>query len=317
MVKKIVRVDFKVNYGKYKDKTLVWVINNDLEYFKSIKGSYYAKYDELHKQFYDHLYKKVESKLKFLNEVTDQEKVLTNKVADEMCKGASLTSILVTFRQQDFTDKQVYDAINRAKVTVKKHYDSENTRMVNLHILRYEDFFKDNINPDLSKVLPAYRKQVLADKFNVAMESLLAKEKMLGIHTKTFKIKYSNYISTQRQVNKKDFDFKKLTIKERFKLLEIIEKSEVRKNDDIKPIIKQASDIQDAVIIKETKKEEIELSPLNEVKLLNQKEEDKKKEPKVNRSFQDIQRMIQENAKKELEEKMKGSENKNNIKDFR
>ncbi len=315
--KKLVRKNFKVDYGKYKDKTLVWVINNDIEYFKAIKSLYYARYNEFHKKYYDHLYLIVNRKLNFINKVSDQEKLLTRDIVEEMKIGTTLGDILDKF-SEDFTTKQVYDGITRAKVVIKKFYEDENSRMIDLHILRYEDFFKENINPDLSKIPPAYRKTVIHDKFNIAMEALLAKEKMLGIHTKTFKVKFSGYINSQKEKEKKDFDFKKLSIQERYRLLELIDKTEIRKGGELKTFIKPNEDVEDVVIISETKKEnEIIESPLRDVKILNKKEEEIKQQPKSGKTFEEIQRMIQENIKKEMEEKFPKNDGKSNVKDFR
>lgn len=214
--------DLKVGFGKYKNKQLVWVAKNDLEFFKEIEVLYYTKYSQVKQKHYDKL------KIRFIQKnglVTKEQ--LHDKIHEvvglirQRITGDNIHKYLE--EKYNFPYNTRVSIISDAKFLRNKEFELEKDYLIDIHLLRYENIYYDNINPNLDHVQPGFRKAVKCEHFITALETLFQKEKLLGIHTKKFKLHInSNVVS--KKVNT-DFDMNMINMNEQLELLELLNKA--------------------------------------------------------------------------------------------
>lgn len=214
--------DLKVGFGKYKDKTLVWVAKNDLEFFKEIETLYYPKYDILKKRNYDQL------KIRFLqNNGLATKEELHDKIYEVvgLMKQRIHTEEIYKYLldKYNFTSSTSTSIITDANSLIRKEFELEKEYLLDIHLVRYENIYHNNINPNLDHVQPGYRKAVLCEYHITALETLFQKEKLLGIHTKKFKL-HINSNPNKQQINS-DFDMNLLHSNEQIELLSLLNKA--------------------------------------------------------------------------------------------
>ncbi len=175
--------DQSVGYGKFANRSLVWVVKNEPEYFKKIKDLYYDKYNSFKKKKYDHLLKK-----HFKNEEKHRNKkqeIIDFCIVDKK-KGENETVTKEKLKQiyKDISETLFSECWLEAKDTIKKEFEIERDFLVDIHVLRYEELFLKACEPDLSKVPPQFHNSVLAESYYNAIEILAQKEKDLILRFK-------------------------------------------------------------------------------------------------------------------------------------
>ncbi len=215
----------EVGFGKYKNKTFTWVAKNDLEFFKQIKDLFFSQYNENKKS----LYRKVEKRF-----LQNEGLIITEKYEDEVFE-------IANFLRQKFTSEEIRQRlsiefkhishhlfnslISQANSIVKREFEQEKSYLLDIHLVRYEQIYQQNFKPDLEYVPPQYRKAVMCEHHITAMETLFQKEKLLGVHTKKFKLQANKSVFQRTDT---DFDFTKLSSKERLEVLRLLEKSKIK-----------------------------------------------------------------------------------------
>lgn len=145
----------------------------------------------------------------------------------------------------------------------KDNFDIDKEYILNLHIKRYEDIssycesLKVNNPKDIFEVNKKF------DSLITWLESLNQKERLLGFHTKTFKVKFKNYLQSKNK-KKTSYDFSKLSIEE---LLEL--KEYLNQNTEQKFMIKARKEappdfieVSDEIVIEESAlRKETEIKP--------------------------------------------------------
>ena len=210
-----------VEFGKYKEKSLIWVAKNDLDFFKQIENLYYKKYSISKKNHYDKLkdrfvIKDISVDPLYQERVQEAVSLLKQKNSSESVRENLQKKYRLNIVQSGLI---VTDANN----LIRKDFEIEKSFLLDIHMIRYEEIYDDNINPDLSRVQPSYQKAVLCEHRLTAMDTLFQKEKLLGIHTKNFKQKInSNKVSFKKDI---EFDITKLRFNERMELLSLLNKA--------------------------------------------------------------------------------------------
>ena len=177
-----------------------------------------------------------------------------------------------------------------------------------LHYHRYEDIYREVINLRTKDGLPLKyddlnSKEIyyVSEQFMLALEALRAKEKILGLHKRSFLTEIRKKMKSMNQ--KESYDLSKLDIDEQVELSEFIGKAK-KKNVKVKPKYELPSIHQDdEEARKEIKKESngFEISPIEKVQV-----EKRVKEKQINiSSLDDIRAKIE----KRVNEKIKKYEN--------
>lgn len=239
-----------VGYGKYKEKALIWVAKNDLDFFKHIEKLYLSKYSEPKKKYYQKLYQQyVEN-----NGVSVRgQRRYENKIQlaiELMRKHRTSHQIHQQLLEAGAPHYAIIEIMIDANSVIRREFELEKSFLLDIHLLRYEEIYTENITANLDDIPPGYRRAVSCEYHITAMETLFQKEKMLGIHTKNFKFQINNVAAIQSDV---EFDITKLTTGERLEVLRLLNKA---KELEIlnKPILNTNPlelDITEAVIIED------------------------------------------------------------------
>ena len=218
-------VDKTVGFGKYKEKLLLWVAKNDLDFFRQIEELYFEKYDKLKQIYYKKLHTQyvrdggLMAKQRFEKEVVEAIELMKQKKSSK-----EITQHFML--KYNLSIDRVHVIMVDANLTLRKEFEIEKSFLLDIHLLRYEEIFLENLHVDLSEVPVGYRKAIQCEHYISAMETLFQKEKLLGVHTKNFKLQVNNFSIQEANL---EYDLTKLTSGERleiFSLLEIAKKTE-------------------------------------------------------------------------------------------
>ena len=295
--------DKKVGFGKFKEKDLIWVAKNEFEFFKQIEALYYPKYNEEKKVYYNSLKKKF-SKIEDLS---------INKFEKEIIEVVDLLKLKWTsFQIQDYLQGK-YDLsesnrgliISDAIALIRQSFELEKTFLIDIHLLRYEEIFLENLNANLDEVPVGYKKAMKCEHLITAMDTLFQKEKLLGIHTKAFKLK-----ATESMLQRPDteFDMTILTANERLELFSLLKKAKnVEKLN--KPFLENNNPLNIDLKVQTDHDDDIKASPIKKAKQTDIKAENEALSVKEGgKSLFEVQTNIQSTLKdkvKELFEKKK------------
>lgn len=92
--------------------------------------------------------------------------------------------------------KHIRKDIWNANLQVKEEAKLERDALIQTHVRRYERMFEEHFNKtidDFAYVPIHMRKYMLIDSLIIAMDALIAKEKVLGLHTKQFRVQLNNF----------------------------------------------------------------------------------------------------------------------------
>ena len=135
---------------------------------------------------------------------------------------------------EDGMDPQIFTTLfSTAKSLIVEEYARNKETLVAIHIARYEKIYNDNINPELGHLkLPAnVIRAIKLDHWTVAMEALLAKERVLGFHSKSFKLQINN-IKRDGDEIEYDYIFNQLKLKELIRLKELLKLTKVSEENE-------------------------------------------------------------------------------------
>ena len=297
----------KVGYGKYANRTFYWLAKNHPDDFKQLKELYYNKYDYATRLNYDATWNRYFVNANLYRDMKDEivDIFVTNKRGErlrieqvkEKLKEAYPNISIALLNECELESKEV----------VRKQYDLERDFLVDVHCLRYEELYDKALNPDLSSTPPEFRKMVLAESYLNALETLVQKEKLLGIHTKMFKVHIQTYLLHKKQKQAEKLNFDRLTLTEKTDLLKLIEMTRTS-NVVHSPLIQSEVTVTEAVI-------EVQQKTLIEAPIRLSKETDVRAEEEVKiiqtqgKSIYEVQQTMRESIKKEVEEAIKRAKN--------
>jgi len=211
-----------VGFGKFKDKLLVDLAKEDLESFKQIKELYYDKYDSTKQKYYKSLEKKYIVEKGLTNTAPDQALIVDEAVFLMKQRWVG-NQIRTLFSEKYNLDRlQINSIMSDANTLIRREFESEKSLLLDLHLLRYEEIYLENISIDLEEVPAGYRKALKCEHTITAMETLFQKERLLGVHTKTFKIKANESVLQNKTV---EFDITILNSNERLEILGLLNKA--------------------------------------------------------------------------------------------
>lgn len=93
-------------------------------------------------------------------------------------------------------EKSMRADIHSAYIEINESARIERETLISTHVKRYEKIYNDNIKKTLDDFahLPEWlQRHNLISCFEIALDSLVAKEKVLGLHTRTFRIQLNNF----------------------------------------------------------------------------------------------------------------------------
>jgi hypothetical protein len=252
---------YLIEYGKYADKTFQWVRDNDIKYFLNNVPKFHRFYSKQKITYYQACLKQHKNKGLFTSE-KNLSKV--HEILSLMKKGKVTSEIRDIFNEAHPESAKIFSMVSSsARKLLIKEFEQEKKHLIDQHILRYDSIYKSklkDIETRVKAISPQFRFAFLDGEYSTALDSLQAKEKLLGLHTKTFKLEINNYFEKKQTLNKPEFDFTKLTLTEKIELRELIRKlkNEFNSYTIVDDQEEDNNFIEDAVIIKEE-------APINKV----------------------------------------------------
>jgi len=212
--------------GKYIGKTLGWVKKHDGDYFKEIKSTIYKELDPVTQRSYDNLLKDyIRKDVANYEEKFDElvDFIYKERIVDKTPFDALQARIMRVF--PGISHELCQKAKLNVEERVRKEVSSNREFLIDIHTLRYEELYAQCIDPDLTNVPLDQKKYVLAESYLSAIDTLVQKEKMLGMYSPTFKVQIVT-ASKRKKVVAGGLSFDGLTSSEKIELLRLIEKSQ-------------------------------------------------------------------------------------------
>lgn len=257
-----------VRFGKYKDLTFLDLYNTDPEYFIDLKSSkFFNQYDQHEIRAYNIVYKKFVATQKELSKSTKAGTFpdgMLNRAIELMYQWVSKGEFNDILKKEfNVSTTQLKDCYSSAYASYRRQIELEKINLVSLHINRYEDLFKQVKNKDFSRIKPERQWQAQIDQHLELVSILQSKEKIIGVHSKTFKVRLNNFYEKKKLVKLSDFNLEKLTVSEKIELLGLFDKCRVNKDMDIKVIGNKKQDIAQDVSFEEVSLIENTLKEVN------------------------------------------------------
>lgn len=210
-----------MRYGKYSGRSFSWISQNDKDHFLQIPNLFWNKLSFEERDSYK-LIKKI-----ILNKRAKQEfqKYLPDIIT--LIKKQTPREEIRQFvrEKQDISERDLDNLLKDAKGLITEECERENALLIDLHCLRYEDIYATSWDKTCTDVPDRFRKAALADAKLTAIEALFAKEKVLGMHTKSFKLKLNDYFQHKRVIETPTLNFTDITTAELAELVGLIEEA--------------------------------------------------------------------------------------------
>lgn len=213
--------DKTVEFGKNKDKLLIDVAKNDLEFFQQIENLYYSKYNPTKQKYYNSLKRRFVENQGLYNQENLLDKV--SEAVSLMKQRQSSNQISKHLSTQYNLKREVVERImSDANTLIRKEFEQEKSLLLDLHLLRYEEIFLENLNLNVDEIPAGYRKAMKCESLITAMDTLFQKERLLGVHTKTFKLRANSSVLERKDT---EFDMTILSKGERLEVFELLSKA--------------------------------------------------------------------------------------------
>lgn len=141
-----------------------------------------------------------------------ERNILNKEIIAIYKKGGNVNDI-ETYLKSINREKTIRQDIFQANLVIKEEAKLERESLINIHIKRYEQLFEENIEKRISDFIhiPQHlRKYALIDCYVIAMDALIAKERVLGLHTRSFRVQMNNFfkkkIVSQYNFNQQNFN---------------------------------------------------------------------------------------------------------------
>ncbi len=176
---------------------------------------------------------------------------------------------------------------------IRDEIDSDRLYIFNLHIKRYDEISEYCENIKVSNPNDIFQVNKKYDALLTHLECLVQKERLLGFHTKTFKVKFKDYLKGKEK-EKNNYDFSKLTDDEMLIINSYLSEEQFDEHIEVDDEIMNVK--------KETTKQDVEPSSLQNEIEIKPKIKLKKIEKDIQQSapgltIEDIKRKIIENSR--------------------
>lgn len=171
---------------------------------------------------------------KKVKEQSENRDNLNKEIIDIYRKGGSTQDVekyLISIGRKD-----IKGDINLANVLIKDIAKEERDILINTHVKRYEKIFEENISKtldDFAYAKPHVARFLLIDSYFIAMEALVAKERVLGLHTKHFRVQLNNFF--KKKIVKK-YNFAQQDFNDLIRLKELLEKMKTTEREDFQVV---------------------------------------------------------------------------------
>lgn len=149
-------------------------------------------------------------------------------------QGTKKSEVELKLLSEGLSSNYVGGIIANANKHIIETFKEEKQYLIGLHLSRYDALYEKHTGLAAAKVGSEFRwKRV--DHYLLAMEALLSKEKLLGLHSRKYNIQLNNYMSqdtSKRERGYNAYNFEKLSIEELVELDTLIKKSKVLKQDE-------------------------------------------------------------------------------------
>lgn len=248
--------------GKHKGKQIRWVKKNDFQYLKDInKGKVKIKLTQKIKDFIEKMCKdKIETPSIVIDEVIQLYK--------DGNKRADIFNALV---ERKYTPDYSNFILNSASGKIIQGFEEDKSYLIGLHLKRY-DSTHDKHMASAASLIGFKLKYKRIEHYILAMDSLIAKERLLGLHSKKYNIQLNNFINGERtQTTDTGYNFDALTTEELVELSQLMAETKVINQEGqeinlFNDAIIQAGKITQDIVekIEDIEHEEVE-SPLSKV----------------------------------------------------
>ena len=135
-----------------------------------------------------------------------------NKSIIDIYKQGGSTEDVEKYLKSIGREKTIRSDIYNANLIVKDNAKLERDSLIQVHVKRYERLFQNNYNKKVSDfpcLEPHIAKYLVVDSLMIALDALVAKEKVLGLHTKNFRVQLNNFFKKKilAQYNFASIDF--------------------------------------------------------------------------------------------------------------
>lgn len=295
--------------GKHKGKEIQWVKKNDLSYLKGIvKKKIRIK---LSPKIKDFITKLVEENTERASSAVIDEVI---EIYREGGKRGEIFDMLV--QQRGYTTDYSNFILDGASNKIKQTFEEEKSYLIGLHLKRY-DSSHDKHMANAETLIGPKKKWKRIEQYVLAMDSLIAKERLLGLHSKKYNIQLNNFINRDASVSTESgYNFEALTTEELVELSQLMAEAKLTGGDGQEIELFNEEMLQTGTIIQdiieeaeEVEYEEVE-SPLAKVKhsdIFGDKKQEKKKkqgntidlvEEKIRKSNKTAFELIMEKQKK-------------------
>lgn len=293
--------NLKVRFGKYKDKTLKWLSENDIEYFKKIRNyKFFKNYNEVEVRNYNKLLNKSipRDELIKIKEESGLSKEFIEQGLITYYEDFNIDNVKSKLKDIGIKDYLIPEYLTTIKNIFSKNIDLEKTHLIEIHVNRYERMYNK-----ISNSSPSGKNWLKKEKLkNISLLNIMqSKEKILGLHSKIFKVELNNYYNSKKLQSLPDIDFNKLNIEEKKELLRLYDICYKKNNDGI--FIKKIDRfVEDVEIIEE---EVIIEAPILNAKIEKKEESSVKSNLTSNLTLEEVKKQIQEKISEKLKNKIK------------
>lgn len=204
---------YKFKTGKHKGKTIKEVKSKDFAYLKSI-----SKGDEKIKLTHNI---KV-----FIDKMVEDNNALSTQLIDEVIQlykdGYKRSEIIDLYVDKGYNADYISIVIEKAGGKIATNFEEEKQYLIGLHIKRYDNNYNQHMAAAESLIGPK-NKWKRKDHYLLAMNSLVAKESLLGLHSKKYNIQLNNFVNKDAgDSTVAGYGFDALTTEELVELLELL-----------------------------------------------------------------------------------------------
>lgn len=300
MPRPLIKTKYKLKGTLFKGRLACNVVSKNKEYFEGLVKS--EKWLDLEATDRSNI-KKYLGHVEHDKETT-RDSVHVRVIIELYKNGYTRDGIIQELTARGLGEHSIKKLILTARKVNLENFGKSVEEMIGLHVARYETMYKENlITSDIDKLsLPEEMKKVMrVDRYTLAMDNVRAKEKVLGMHTKRFKVEVNNYFDQQKDKEKDRYDFSLLTLDQMLEFRAMIKK--IRQDENEVTIIRPKKEKVEE-ITQDVEYEEVPTSPLRQVKEVNELAE-KEVEEEKNKTLDDVKKEIGSSLKEQLLEELK------------
>jgi len=160
---------------------------------------------------------------------------ITNKIIS-IYKDGGNTEDIEEYLKSIGREKQMRQDIFNANLVVKRRSKEERESLINTHVKRYEKLYRDNKNKTVKDFpgLPGHiAKYLVIDSLVISLDALVAKERVMGLHTKRFRVQLNSFFKKKIV---KSYNFNSHDLDDLIRLKQLLEKMRKNKPDETQQI---------------------------------------------------------------------------------